>query len=147
MVKKKPMKSNIAYQWWKDFNLLFTKPTGRQAVWTNEHTNNNPHAGHLFVCGKKTNIEINGRTLIIMKNVDTGGGPSDGHIDHGIQDENTALYKVIENMKNKGDSRVAFFWCSQSKRLIEKNPEKRADLWNDQDGVFFMFVDKCLGKA
>ena len=80
MVMKKPMVSNTAYQWWKDHGKLYTKPTGRHAVWTNEHTKRFPHAGHLFVCGNKTNFEINGRTLIIMKNVDTEGG--DGHIDY-----------------------------------------------------------------
>jgi hypothetical protein len=26
-----------------------------------------------------------------MQNVDTGGGPSDGHIDHGVSDANNAL--------------------------------------------------------
>ena len=139
-VMKKPKKSNVAYQFWKDHGRLYTKPAGRGATWTNEHTNAHPHAGHLFVCGKKTNIEIDGRTLIRMDNVDTGGGPSDGHIDYNVQDDKAALEKVI----CKRDARGAHFWCSSSKRLIEKNPEKRAGKWNDQPGVFFLFVDKCL---
>lgn len=127
---KKPKVSNTAYQWWKDHGRLYTKPTGRHAVWTNEHTKRFPHAGHLFVCGNKTNIEINGRTLILMKNVDTGGGPSDGHIDYDIGDENIALKKLICNVSQNHDrserSEVAYFWCNRSNRLIEKNPDKRA---------------------
>ena len=105
MVKNKPKKSNIAYQWWKDDGKLYTKPTGRGAVWSNEHTKRFPHAGHLFVCGHKTNVEIDGRTLILMRNVDTGGGPgyavklgpSDGHLEMDLEDENEALKIIIIN--------------------------------------------------
>jgi len=87
LVMKKPKKSNIAYQFWKGHKKLYTKPTGKGAYWTNEHTNNNPEEGHLFVFGKSLNVELNGKTLIRMDNVDTGGGPSDGHIDHNIQSD------------------------------------------------------------
>jgi phage gp46-like protein len=51
MVLLKPKKTNIAYQWWSDHKRLYTKPTNRGATWTNEHTNNHPEAGHLFVWG------------------------------------------------------------------------------------------------
>ena len=97
MVKKKPKKSNVAYQWWKDVGRLYTKPTGRGAVWSNEQTKRFPHAGHLFVCGYKTNVEIDGRTLILMRNVNTGRGiinkkcSSDGHHEFDLEDENEAL--------------------------------------------------------
>ena len=97
----------------------------------------------MFICGKATNVEFNGRTLIRMDNVDTGGGPSDGHIDYEVKDDKSALHKVI----SKEDSRGAHFWCNQSNRLIEKNPKKRAGKWNDQSGVFFIYVDKCLGSG
>jgi hypothetical protein len=105
---KKPKKSNIAYQFWKDHKRLYTKPAGRNATWTNEHTNNCPEAGHLFVCGRSLNYELNGRTLIRMDNVDTGGGPSDGHINHDVKNDKAALFNVLAN-KN---SNIAYFWCN-----------------------------------
>ena len=51
MLFKKPKKSNIAYQWWKDHSKMYTKPTNRDAFWTNEHANNMPGNCHLFVWG------------------------------------------------------------------------------------------------
>lgn len=42
----------------------------------------------------------------------------------------------------KKNSKVAYFWCSQSNRLIEKPPSKRQGKWNTQKGVYFMWADK-----
>lgn len=83
-------------------------------------------------------MEVDGRTLIRLDNVDTGGGPSDGHIDYDITDEEYALKKVKE-YKN---SKVAYFWHKDSNRLIEKPPSKRQGKWNTTAGVYFMYVDK-----
>lgn len=91
MVINKPKKSKIAYQWWSEHKRLYTKPTNNGATWTDEHTNNNPTAGHLFVWGESTDFIVEGRTLIRMDNVDTGGGPSDGHIDYEVSGEEHAL--------------------------------------------------------
>jgi hypothetical protein len=42
-----------------------------------------------------------------MKDVDTGGGPSDGHIDNKVMSEQEA----IEKIKHYKNSNVAYFWC------------------------------------
>jgi hypothetical protein len=88
---KKPKRSDVAYQFWREHKTLYTKPVNSFATWTNEHTKSKPESGHLFIWGQSTSFENNGRTLVRMKNVDTGGGPSDGHIDHGISDEDKAF--------------------------------------------------------
>jgi len=138
MVLNKPKKSKIAYQWWADHKRLFTKPTGRGATWTDEHTNKNPTAGHLFVWGQSLDFEVDGKTLIKLENVDTGGGPSDGHIDYEVAEEEYALEKVKE-YKNAG---VAYFWHKGSNRLIEKPPSKRQGKWETTGGIYFMYANK-----
>jgi hypothetical protein len=50
-VLKKPKRSDIAYQYWREHKALFTKPVNRNATWTNEHTKSNPESGHLFIWG------------------------------------------------------------------------------------------------
>jgi len=49
---------------------------------------------------------------------------------------------LIKGYKNP---KSAYFWCSQSNRLIEKNPSKRCGKWNSQKGVFFVYVNKVHG--
>jgi len=101
MVLNKPKQSNIAYQWWADHKKLYTKPANRGATWTDQHTDTYPTAGHLFVWGQSLDLEVGGRTLIRLENVDTGGGPSDGHIDHSVTNVEHAIKKVKEYKNSK----------------------------------------------
>jgi hypothetical protein len=39
---------------------------------------------------------------------------------------------------------MAYFWCDQSNRLIQKDPSKRAGKWNKQSGTFFIYADKVV---
>jgi hypothetical protein len=94
----------------------------------------------LFVCATPTGIEANGRILIKMRNVDCGGGPSDGHIDYGISEEETAI-KMIKDYQNTD---IAYEWHSPSQRLIEKDPAKGQGKWCDTPGVFFMWADQHI---
>lgn len=40
---------------------------------------------------------------------------------------------------------MAYYWCRQTNRLIQKPPGKRAGQWVKQNGIFFMYADKALG--
>ena len=72
---KKPKASNVAYQYWKGFGRLFTKPCDRGACWTNEHTGNGSNGqGHLFVWAFDTGHRSGNRILINMKGVDIERG-------------------------------------------------------------------------
>lgn len=91
----KPKVSNVAYQYWVGHKKLFTKPTGKGATWTNEHTNNNPNDGNLFLYGKNTGVKHNGRTLFWVDGVDAANaGAADGRIDYNVTSYNEALEKV-----------------------------------------------------
>ena len=91
----KPKVSNVAYQYWVSHKKLFTKPTGKGATWTNEHTNNNPNDGNLFLYGKNTGVKHNGRTLFWVDGVDAANaGAADGRIDYNVTSYNEALEKV-----------------------------------------------------
>ena len=141
MVMKKPKDSKIVYQFWKYNKKLYTKPTGQGALWTNENTNTYPNEGHLFVYGEPLNQDMSGRSLIKLEGVDASGGESDGHIDYDVENEEAALKKILE-YKNPN---VAYSYCRQSLRLIQKPPEKRIGNWVENDNALFMFVDKALG--
>lgn len=85
IVQSKPKNSQIAYQWWIGHQRVFTKPAGRGATWTDQHTGNGKGPspqGNLFVWGTSMGIKVNGRTLFCMKDVSISGG--DAKSDHQI---------------------------------------------------------------
>ena len=75
-----------------------------------------------------------------MENVDASGGRADGKIDNGVGSMQAALEKV----KNYKRTNIAYMWHEPTRRLIEKDPAKRAGNWKVESGIFFMWVEKII---
>jgi len=75
-----------------------------------------------------------------MEGCDAGGGPSDGHIWQNIRSYDEAQSIVV----SESNTDIAYFWCSQSNRLIEKNPNKRTGHWKSQTGWMFLWGNEII---
>jgi len=58
LVLGKPRNSGTAYTYWKPTSMLYRKPAGGGATYTNEHNYNG--LGFLFVFGVYTGLQVNG---------------------------------------------------------------------------------------
>ena len=54
------------------------------------------------------------------------------------------MHEALNRVKNHKRTNIAYMWHSPTKRLIEKDPAKRAGKWKVETGFFFMWVDKII---